>query len=224
MELPVWLDDLVPLLDPTAPPRVITLREAEILGYPFHVVRRLVRRDRWQRLAPGVYCTAPPAGRIDHLAAAVKHGGGSAVVSGTAALREFGVRAAPVPSRELLLVPLDCGARSHGRIVVRRTPNLPEACLRPGPALAPVARAAVDHARTLPCLDDVAPSWPRSRNGKWPRPSNSGRRSNSARATGGRSSVKPCSRSPLVRSQRPKRRLPACWTPPVSDRSSRTRR
>jgi hypothetical protein len=155
MDLPVWLDDLVPLLDPTAPPRVLTLREAESLGYPFHVVRRRVRRGRWQRLAPGVYCTTPPAGRIDHLTAAVKHGGTGAVVSGTAALYEYGVRAAPLPRRELLLVPLDSGARSHGRIVVRRTPNLTTPCARPGPALAPIARATVDHARLLARLDDV---------------------------------------------------------------------
>ncbi|MDT4958021.1 MAG: hypothetical protein QOD31_1820 [Pseudonocardiales bacterium] len=155
MDLPVWLDDLVPLLDPTAPPRVVTLHEAQALGYPFHVVRRRVRRGRWQRLAPGVYCTTPPAGRIDHLTAAAKHGGAGAVVSGTAALYEYGVRAAPVPQRELVLVPLDRGARSHRRIVVRRTPNLPAPCARPGPALAPIARAAVDHARLLSRLDDV---------------------------------------------------------------------
>ncbi len=153
--MPVWLDDLVPLLDPTAPARVLTLREAEALGYPFHVVRRRVRRGRWLRLAPGVYCTAPPAGRIDHLIAAAKHGGPAAVVSGTAALREYGVRAAPLPRHELVLVPLSSGARSHGRITVRRTPNLPAACARPGPALAPLARATVDHARGLTRLDDV---------------------------------------------------------------------
>lgn len=155
MDPPAWLDDLVPLLDPTEPPRVVTLHEAEALGYPFHVVRRRVRRGRWQRLAPGVYCTTPPAGRIDHLTAAAKHGGVGAVVSGTAALYEYGVRAAARPQRELVLVPLDGGARSHGRIVVRRTPNLPPPCTRPGPALAPVARAAVDHARRLTRLDDV---------------------------------------------------------------------
>lgn len=155
MDPPAWLDDLVPLLDPTAPPRVVTLDEASALGFPFHVVRRRVRRGRWQRLAPGVYCTEPPAARIDHLTAAVKHGGPRAVVTGTAALFEYGVRAAPMPQRELVLVPVDAGARSHGRIVVRRTPSLPVRSLRPGPALAPIARAAVDHARVLSRLDDV---------------------------------------------------------------------
>lgn len=155
MELPAWLDELVPLLDPTVAPRVLTVREAEAFGYPFHVVRRRVCRGRWQRLAPGVYCTAPPATRTDHLIAAVKHGGARAVVSGTAALFDYGFRTVPAPARELLLVPLTAGARSHGRIVVRRTPNLPPAAARPGPALAPVARAVVDHARTLKDLDDV---------------------------------------------------------------------
>jgi very-short-patch-repair endonuclease len=155
MEVPDWLDELAPLFDPTAPPRVVTLAEAAVLGFPFHVVRRRVHRGRWIRLAPGVYCTDPPAGRADHLRAATKHGGPGAVVSGAAALAEFGFRTAPQPARELVLVPAAAGARSCGRIVVRRTARLPGAAARPGPAVAPAARAVVDHARTLPNLDDV---------------------------------------------------------------------
>jgi hypothetical protein len=155
MELPAWLDDVVPLLDSSAPPRIVTLAEAEALGYPFYVVRRLVRRGHWQRLAPGVYCTDPPTGLLDHLAAAVRHGGPGAVVSGTAAAHSHGLKSVLRPDRELVLVPLSCGARSHGRIVVRRTPNLPTRAPQPGPPLAPVARAVVDHARTLPSLRAV---------------------------------------------------------------------
>jgi very-short-patch-repair endonuclease len=155
VDVPSWLDDVVPLLDPTALPRVLTLREAASLGHPFHVVRRQVRRGRWLRLAPGVYCTTPPATLIDHLTAATKHGGAGAVVSGTAAVHAYGLRSAPRPERELVLVPASCGARSCGRIVVRRTANLPSRAARPGPALAPVARAVVDHARTLTRLGDV---------------------------------------------------------------------
>jgi hypothetical protein len=155
MHLPAWLDQVAPLLDFAALPRVVTLAEAEAQGFPFHVVRRRVRRGTWQRLAPGVYCTDPPVQQVDHLAAASKHGGPGAVVSGTAAVRAYGFRTAPIPDHELLLVPLRCGARSHGRIIVRRSARLPAAEPRPGPPLAPAPRAVIDHARTLPRLDDV---------------------------------------------------------------------
>lgn len=155
MDVPTWIDEIVPQLDPTVLPRVLTLGEAESLGYPFHVVRRRVAGGRWWRLAPGVYCTRARASRLDHLAAAIKHGGTGAVVTGAAALHEYGLRTVPPSSSELVLVPLACGARSFGRIVVRRTPRLPAPAPRPGPRLAPVARAAVDHARTLVRLDDV---------------------------------------------------------------------
>jgi very-short-patch-repair endonuclease len=153
--VPDWLDDVVPLLDPTALPRVLTLAEAEARGYPFPVVRRRVRRRRWVRLAPGIYCTDSSPDRLDHLEAAVKHGGPAAVLSGSAALWQCGFRAVGSPKSALVLVPLGCGARSTGSISIRRTGRLPEPAPRPGPAVAPVQRAVLDHVRSLTDLDEV---------------------------------------------------------------------
>ncbi|MCL2781931.1 MAG: DUF559 domain-containing protein [Actinomycetia bacterium] len=101
-----------------------------------------------------MYLTKPPPIRLDHLAAAALHGGPRAVVSGAAALADYGLPVRP-PSQELVLVPLGCGARSGGRIVVRPTARLPEPELRPGPPLAPPARAIADHVLTARDLGAV---------------------------------------------------------------------
>ncbi len=155
LNLPFWLDDTVPL--PRACrtlPRVITRAEAAQAGIGASTAAYRCRSGQWQRMAPGVYLTAPPVTRQDRVWAAAHHGGPRAVVSGAAALAEYGFRIRPV-ARELTLVPVESGVRAWGSIIVRPTGRLPEAAVRPGPPLAPVARAVADHVLTLRRLSDV---------------------------------------------------------------------
>jgi very-short-patch-repair endonuclease len=155
MELPTWLDDEVPLLDPTALPRIATRRDAHAHGHSDRVIARRVASRRWCRLLPGVYLTQPPPSASDRLFAAVLRGGPGAIASGAAALHAYGFRTVGTPQRELVLVRDGNGVRSFGRVTFRHTARLPSPILRPGPPLAPVERAVADHARSLRCLDDV---------------------------------------------------------------------
>ena len=155
MNLPEWLDDEMPLLDPTAPPRILTRRQAHEQGYSDRVIARHIETRRWHRLLPGVYLTHPPPIATDRLYAAALRGGPGAVLSGAAALYAHGLRAVGKPRYELVLVAAGSGVRSFGRVKVRHTARLPAPCLQPGPPLAPVERAVADHARSLLDVDDV---------------------------------------------------------------------
>ena len=155
MELPEWLDDEVPLLDPAAAPRIMTRRRAHKNGYTDRVIARHIETRRWSRLLPGVYLTQPPPMPTDRLYAAALRGGPGAVLSGGAALYGHGLRAVGRPRYELVLVAAGSGVRSFGRVRVRHTARLPAPCLQPGPPLAPVERAVADHARSLLDIDDV---------------------------------------------------------------------
>ena len=155
VELPEWLDDEVPLLDPAAAPRIMTRRRAHKNGYTDRVIARHIETRRWSRLLPGVYLTQPPPMPTDRLYAAALRGGPGAVLSGGAALYGHGLRAVGRPRYELVLVAAGSGVRSFGRVRVRHTARLPAPCLQPGPPLAPVERAVADHARSLLDIDDV---------------------------------------------------------------------
>jgi very-short-patch-repair endonuclease len=150
-----WLDEVVPLrLADAAPQRVISRVEAlrqmsaDVIGYR-------CRSGRWLRLAPAVYLTTPPASLLDHLRAAVLHGGADCVLSGSAALAAWGFRTTRAPLSELVLAPTTSGVETWGRIRVRRTVRLPRPRHRWGLPLAPVARAVADHALELRRLDRV---------------------------------------------------------------------
>jgi len=102
MEFPAWLDDEVPLLDPTALPRIVTRRDAHAHGHSDRVIARRVASRRWCRLLPGVYLTQPPPTASDRLYAAVLRGGPGAIASGAAALHAYGLRTVGTPQRELV--------------------------------------------------------------------------------------------------------------------------
>lgn len=153
--LPSWLDELVPLLDPTESPRVLTRAQAKARGNTDAMIRHRVGRHRWQRLLPGVYLTVPgPPTAADHRAAALAHGGPGSVLSGAAALAVHGLLTRPIDG-ELVLVHRSSGVRSFGRVRIRSTQRLPS----PDPghltAIAPAARAVADYVRDLSRLDDV---------------------------------------------------------------------
>lgn len=149
------LDELVPLRDPTALPRVLSRSAALRSGIPDHVVEYRLRSGRWQRLLPRTYLTAPPATWPDRLFAATAFAGDGAMLSGAAVLHERGLRCVRRPREILVLVPSHSGARSVRWVRTRRTRRLPELDLRPGPPAATVARAVADYTLTCVDLDDV---------------------------------------------------------------------
>src|SRR5882724_4861778 len=148
-----WLDEVLPLPapdDPRVVPRAEALRDVGAAA-----IRYRCRVGTWLRLAPSVYLMDPPATPFDRLQAAALHGGGSSVLSGTAALAALGFRTIRPPRRELVLVRADSGVERRGRIQVRRTSRLPGAHHRDGLPLAPVARAVADHVLSVVQLDQV---------------------------------------------------------------------
>src|SRR5882672_6142264 len=96
-----WLDEVLPLpaLDD---PRVVTRADA-LRDVGAAAIRYRCRVGTWLRLAPSVYLTDPPATPLDRLQAAALHGGGSSVLSGSAALAALGFRTSRPARRELLL-------------------------------------------------------------------------------------------------------------------------
>jgi very-short-patch-repair endonuclease len=149
-----WLDEVMPLHVADPAPRVIS-RAVALTQIGADAIDYRCRSGRWQRLAPAVYLTAPPATSIDRLHAAALHGGPGCVISGAAALPVLGLQRVQPPARELVLVPATSGVETWGRIRVRRTARLPRRRWRRDLPLAPVARAVADHVLELRQLDRV---------------------------------------------------------------------
>jgi hypothetical protein len=152
---PALLDELVPLLDPTALPRVLGRADALRYGYnPGMITHRLVTAQ-WRRILPRTYLTVDTLTWLDRLNAALIFAGPGALLSGAAALADEGLAAISRPSNVLVLVPLSNRLRSTGWVRIRATRRLPEQALRPGPARAPACRAVADVALERRRLDDV---------------------------------------------------------------------
>jgi very-short-patch-repair endonuclease len=149
------LDDLVPLFDPSATPRVIGRGDAIRLGYTRSAIRHRLDTRQWRRILPRTYLTVDTMTLDDRLRAALIFAGEDAVLSGAAALTDQGLRKVGGQDTVLVLVPRTTTARSTGWVRVRRTDRMPEPALLPGPRRAPLARALADLALELPRLDDV---------------------------------------------------------------------
>lgn len=93
--------------------------------------------------------------RQEMLLAAVAFAGPGCAVTGLAALREVGVRAAARASRVDVLVPASRQRRSWGDVHLERTRRIPRPVLRAGVPYAPVPRATVDACRGLSQFDEV---------------------------------------------------------------------
>jgi hypothetical protein len=149
------LDELMPLLDPAALPRVLGRPAALARGLSRHAIDRRVASGQWRRVLPHTYLTSDTLTWPDRLLAAVTFAGPCAVLTGAAVLHDAGLRAARRPGKLTVLVPERSGARSTAWVRIRRTHRLPEAALAPGPPHVPIARAVADHALTLHGIDDV---------------------------------------------------------------------
>jgi hypothetical protein len=120
------------------------------------LVHRLRAGGPWQRLLPGVFLavTGAPASDQRDLAALLYAGPGS-LLTGTAALRLWGVRA-PYSSLIDVLIPDSKQRKSAGFVRIRATARMPSEVFTAGPLrFAPLARAVGDTARSPSRLADV---------------------------------------------------------------------
>lgn len=152
---PAWLDELVPLLDPTAVPRVLGRADALRNGYNPNMIAHRLATAQWRRILPRTYLTVDTLTWHDRLKAALTFAGPGALLSGAAALADEGLDAIARPSKILVLVPIANRTRSTAWVRIRATRRLPERALRPGPARAPLSRAVADVALERRRLDDV---------------------------------------------------------------------
>lgn len=152
---PAWLDDLVPQLDPTALPRVLTRADALRRGHSRNEIEHRLTTGRWRRVLPRTYLTVDTLTWTDRLNAAVGFAGEGSLLSGAAALADQRLRSVPRPETVLVLVPRSTTARSIGWVRVRRTRRLPTPALLPGPPRAALSRAVADLALERRQLDDV---------------------------------------------------------------------
>ena len=120
------------------------------LGY------RLRAGGPWQRLLPGVYLAVTGAPNSDQREiAALLYAGPGSVLTGTAALRLWGVRA-PYTSTIDVLIPALKQRQSYGFVRIHATTRMPAETFAVGPRrLAPLARAVGDTSRHLSRLGDV---------------------------------------------------------------------
>lgn len=117
---------------------------------------RLRAGGPWQRLLPGVYLAVTGAPSSDQRdVAALLYAGPGSLLTGTAALRVWGVRA-PYTSVIDVLIPESKQRKSAGFVRIRPTARMPKEAVAVGPRrLAPLARAVGDTARSLSKLADV---------------------------------------------------------------------
>jgi hypothetical protein len=137
--------------------RVISRSQAVACGMTESAQHHRLRAGGpWQRLLPGVFLTVTGAPTSDQReVAALLYAGPGSLLTGTAALRLWGVRA-PYSSLIDVLIPESKQRKSAGFVRIRATARMPEEMHAVGPRrIAPLARAVGDTARTLSRLADV---------------------------------------------------------------------
>lgn len=120
------------------------------------LVHRLRAGGPWQRLLPGVFLAVTGAPTSDQRdIAALLYAGSGSLLTGTAALRLWGVRA-PYSSLIDVLIPDSKQRKSAGFVRIRATARMPAEVFISGPRrFAPLARAVGDTARSMSALGDV---------------------------------------------------------------------
>lgn len=118
------------------------------------IVRNTRTGGRWQRMLPGVVLlhNGVPT-QAQRSAAALLYGGEDALLTGHAALAEYGFRRSSGRATVHILIPHHRRRASRGFVNVERTRRLPLAVLRGRMACATLVRCAIDAARTTQDLD-----------------------------------------------------------------------
>jgi hypothetical protein len=136
---------------------VISRRQVLALGMTERVLQHRLRTGGpWQRLLPGVFLTVTgtPTTEQKNVAALLYAGAGS-LLTGTAALRWWGVKA-PYTSVIDVLIPATRQRKEAGFVRIHVTTRMPRQPTIAGPLrLAPVARAVADTARGQTTLAEV---------------------------------------------------------------------
>jgi len=126
------------------------LRRVGVSGSAIH--HRCRPGGPWERVLPGVIHLR--AGRLtarQRSVAALMYGGDDAVLTGRAALREYGF---DVPGHDThVLLPVCRRVQSKEFVQVERTHRMPEVVNRHGLRCAPLVRSLLDAARRCPTLD-----------------------------------------------------------------------
>lgn len=149
------IDDVAPLYDPTAPPRILTWTQARRLGYSESAIRHLTATRRWQHALPRVYLTSDTLTFDDRLRAAIAFAGEGALLSGAAALCDLGLRSVSQPASILVLVPGNRAPRSVGWVRIRPSDRPMARALLPGHPRVSGARATADLALERRRQEDV---------------------------------------------------------------------
>jgi very-short-patch-repair endonuclease len=137
--------------------QVVSRSQVLASGMPERVLEyRLRRGGPWQRLLPGVFLAVTGTPTNDQRdIAALLYAGPESVLTGTAALRLWGVRA-PYTSIIDVLIPASKQRKSAGFARIHATTRMPKETFAVGSRrLAPLARAVGDTARGLSGLADV---------------------------------------------------------------------
>lgn len=127
-----------------------TLRRNGVSGSAIH--QRCRPGGPWERVLPGIIHLRN--GRLSNRqrsVAALMYGGDTAILTGRAALREYGFESAAHDAH--ILLPADQRIQSKGFVLVERTHRMPEQVSRQGLRCAPLVRAVLDAARRCTTLD-----------------------------------------------------------------------
>jgi hypothetical protein len=136
---------------------VISRRQALACGLTEIALQYRIRAGGpWQRLLPGVYlATVSPASAEQREIAALLYAGPRSVLTGLAALRRNGLRAA-APSVIDVVMPADAKRQSVGFVRVQRSTRMPaDVCVRGEARFVLPARAVADAARRMRSTRDV---------------------------------------------------------------------
>jgi hypothetical protein len=136
---------------------VLTREQALSCGITAHGIEHRIRRGgSWLRLLPGVYLTATGQPTWDQRqAAAMLYAGPESVITGLAALRNYGIRGAQ-PRRVDVLIPHERERQSPGFVAIHRTRRMPETvAVDLSLRFAPAERAVADTVRQLPDLAEA---------------------------------------------------------------------
>jgi hypothetical protein len=136
------------------PHRVARAAELATLGVTSRTIHARCDGGAWTRIAPGIVLmsNAPPT-RTQLIAAALRHAGSGACVTGWDALERHGMPIPPGPHDVHVLVPHHRHLRSTARIHVEHTIRMPNPLLCRGFPIAPLSRATIDTARRLRSAD-----------------------------------------------------------------------
>lgn len=130
-------------------------RQLVAMGLPRSTISGLTRTaGRWQRVMPGTYFVHQRPLTVDERETGVLlYAGAGGVLTGTAALRHFGMRYLPEDPALApvhVLIGQEASRTSRGMARIERTWRLPKPVLLHGKPVAPLARALFDSARHVP--------------------------------------------------------------------------